>query len=146
MEVKKQQIEPDMEQWTGSKFEKEYIKAVKCHYAYLTYRQSTSCEILGWMKRKLESRLPGKISINSDMQMNDTTCMAEKEEGLKSLMMMVKKESENKQTDKKKWLKTKYSKAKTLVPISITSWQINGETVETVTDFILGVLQNHCRW
>ena len=68
MEVKKQQIEPDMEQWTGSKFEKEYIKAVKCHYAYLTYRQSTSCEILGWMKRKLESRLPGKISITSDRQ------------------------------------------------------------------------------
>ena len=56
----------------------------------------------GCLKYKLESRLPGKISINSDMQMNDTTCMAEKEEGLKSLMMMVKKESENKQTDKKK--------------------------------------------
>ena len=85
-----------MEQWTGSKLEKEYIKAIKCHYAYLTYMQSTSCEILGWMKRKLESRLPGKISKTSDMQINDTTCMAEKEEELKSLMMMVKEKSEKK--------------------------------------------------
>ena len=85
-----------MEQRTGSKLEKEYIKAVKCHYAYLTYVQCTSCEILGLMKHKLESRLPGKISKTSDMQINDTTCMAEKEEELKSLMMMVKEKSEKK--------------------------------------------------
>ena len=69
MQVKKQQLEPDMEQWTGSKLGKVYVKAVYCHPAYLTYMQTTSCEMLGWMKHKLESRLLGKISITSDMQM-----------------------------------------------------------------------------
>ena len=69
MQVKEQQLESDMEQQTGSKLEKEYIKAVYCHPAYLTYVQSTSCKIPGWMKHKLESRLPGEISITSDMQM-----------------------------------------------------------------------------
>ena len=69
MQVKKQQLELDMEQQTGSKLEKEYVKAVYCHPAYLTYMQSTSCEMLGWMKYKLESRLPGDISITLDMQM-----------------------------------------------------------------------------
>ena len=68
MQFKKQQLEPDMEQ-TGSKLGKEYIKAVYCHPAYLIYMQSTSCEMLGWMNHKLESRLPGEISIISDMQM-----------------------------------------------------------------------------
>ena len=62
-------IEPDMEQQAGSKLGKEYIMAVYCHPAYLTYMQSTSCEMPGWMKHKLESRLPGEISITSDMQM-----------------------------------------------------------------------------
>ena len=61
MQVKKQQLEPDMEQQTGSKSGKEYIKAVYCHPAYFTYMQSTSCEIPGWMKHQLESRLPGEI-------------------------------------------------------------------------------------
>ena len=90
MQVKKQQLELDMEQQTGSKSEKEYVKAAYCHSAYLTYMQSksevaqscptlcdpvdgsppgTSCEMLGWRKHKLESRLPGEISITSDMQM-----------------------------------------------------------------------------
>ena len=69
MQVKKQQLELDMEQQTGSKSGKEYVKAVYCHPAYLTYMQSTSWEILGQMKHKLESRLPGEISITSDMQM-----------------------------------------------------------------------------
>ena len=69
MQVKEQQLEPDMEEWTGSKSGKEYVKAVYYHRAYLTYRQSTSCEVLGWMKHKLESRLPGEIPIISDMQM-----------------------------------------------------------------------------
>ena len=68
MQVKKQQLELEMEQ-TGSKSRKQYVKAVYCHLAYLTYRQSTSCKMPGWMKHKLESRLPGEISINSDMQM-----------------------------------------------------------------------------
>ena len=64
MQVKKQQLELDMEQQTGSKLGKEYIKAVYCHPAYLTYMQSTSWEMLGWMKQKLESGLPWEISIN----------------------------------------------------------------------------------
>ena len=68
MQVKKQQVELDMEQQTGSKLGKEYVKAVHCHPAYLTYMQSSSCEMLGWMKHKLESRLVGEISITSDVQ------------------------------------------------------------------------------
>ena len=69
MQVKKQQLELDMEQQTGAKQEKEYVKAVYCHSAYLTYMQSTSYEMPGWIKHKLESRLPGEISITSDTQM-----------------------------------------------------------------------------
>ena len=69
MQVKKQQLELDMEQQTGSKSGKEYIKAEYCHPAYLIYMQSTSCEMPGWMKHKLEFRLPGEISVTSDMQM-----------------------------------------------------------------------------
>ena len=69
MQVGNQQLELDMEQQTGSKYEKQYVKAVYCHPAYLTFMQSTSWEILGWKKHNLESRLPGEISITSDMQM-----------------------------------------------------------------------------
>ena len=69
MQVKKQQLELDMEQQAGSKLGQEYVKAVYYHPAYLTYMQSTLREMLGWMKHKLESRLPGEISITSDMQM-----------------------------------------------------------------------------
>ena len=69
MQVKKQQLETGMEQQTGSKVGKEYIKAVYCHPAYLTYMQSTSCKMPDKMKHKLESRLPGEISISSDTQM-----------------------------------------------------------------------------
>ena len=69
MQVKKQQLELYMEQQTGSKLGKEYIKVVYCHPAYLTYMQSTSYEIPGWVNDKLESRLPGEISTTSDMQM-----------------------------------------------------------------------------
>ena len=68
MQDKEQQLELDMEQWTGSKLGKEYIKAVYCHPVYLTYMQSTSCEMLGWINHRLESRLLGEISIISDMQ------------------------------------------------------------------------------
>ena len=78
-----------MEQWTGSKFGKEYGKAIYCHPVYLTYMQSTSCKMLGWMNHKLESGLLGEISIASD----DTTLMAESKEELKSLLMKVKEES-----------------------------------------------------
>ena len=69
MQIKKQQLEPDMEQWTASKLGKEYVKAVYCHPAYLTYMQSTSCEMPGRMKHKLESVFLGEISTTSDMQM-----------------------------------------------------------------------------
>ena len=69
MQVKKQQLEPDMEQQTGFKLVKKYIKAVYCHPVYLTYMQSASCKMSGWMKHKLESRLPGEISVISDTQM-----------------------------------------------------------------------------
>ena len=69
MQVKKQQLEPDMEQWTGSKLGNKYVKAVYCQPAYLTYMQTTPCEMLVWMKHKLESRSLGEIAITSDMQM-----------------------------------------------------------------------------
>ena len=69
MQIKKQHLEPDVEQQTGSKLGKEYVRALYCHPAYLTYMQSTSCEMPGWMKHKLESRLQGEISTTSDMQM-----------------------------------------------------------------------------
>ena len=69
MQVRRQQLEPDMEQWTGSKLGKEYVKAVYCNPAYLTSMQSTSCEIPGWMNHKLESRLPAETSTTSDMEM-----------------------------------------------------------------------------
>jgi len=74
MQVKKQQLELDIEQRTGSKSGKEYVKAVYCHPAYLTYMQSTSCEMLGWKKQRLDSRLPGEISITSDMKMTPLLC------------------------------------------------------------------------
>ena len=69
MQVNKQQLEPDMEQWTSSKLRKEYNKTVYCQPAYLTYMQSTSCEMQDWMNYKLKSRLPGEVSTTSDMQM-----------------------------------------------------------------------------
>ena len=69
MQVKKQHLESDMKQRTGSKLGKEYIKAVYYHFPYLTYMQNTSCEMPGWVNHKLESRLPGELSTTSDMQM-----------------------------------------------------------------------------
>ena len=74
MQVKKLQLEWDMEQQTGSKLGKEYVKAVYCYPAYLTYMQSTSCEMPDWMKHKLKSRLPGEIPITSDMQITPSLC------------------------------------------------------------------------
>ena len=86
------ETELDMEQRTVSRLGKEYVKAVHCHPDFLTYRQSISCEILGWMKLKLESRLMGEI--NNLRYSDDTTLMVESEENLKSLLMRVKEESE----------------------------------------------------
>ena len=127
MQIKKKQLEPDMEQWTDSKLGKEYVEAVYCHPAFLTYRQRTSCEIPGLMKHKLESTLLGEISITSDVQM---TPPSESEEELKSLLMRVKQESE------KAGLKFHIQQRKIMVSRPITSWQIDGETMETVRNFI----------
>ena len=69
MQVKKQPLEPDIEQWAGSKLGKTYVKAVYCHLGYVTYMQNTSCEMPDWMNHKLESRLPGEISTTLDMQL-----------------------------------------------------------------------------
>ena len=138
MQVKKQQLESDLKQQTGSKLGKEFIKAVYCHPAYLIYMQSTSFKMPGWMKHKLESRLLGDISITSDIQMTDTSFMAESKE-VKRLLMKVKEESE------KVGLKLNIQKTKIMSSGSVTSWQIDGETMET--DWLyFGGLQNHCRW
>ena len=130
-----------MEQQTGSKLGKEYIKAAYCHPAYLPHMQSTSCEMLSWMKPKLESRLPGEIPIASDMQMTPPLCQTSKE-SLKSLLMIVKEESE------KVGLKLSIQKMKIMASGPITSWQIDRETMETMADFTFlgGGLQNPCRW
>ena len=85
MQDKKQHLELDMEQWTGSKLAKEYVKAVYCHPAYLTYMQRTSCEMLGLTK--LESRLPREMIINNLRYADDTTLVAESEEEVKSLQI-----------------------------------------------------------
>ena len=127
MQVRKQQL---VGQQTGSKSGKEYVKAVYCHPAYLTYMQSASWEMLDWMKHKLESRLPGEIS--NLRYADDTTLMAESEEELKSLLMKVKEESE------KVGLKLNIQKTKNMASGPITSWQIDRETMETVSDFIFG--------
>ena len=129
MQVKKLQLEPDMEQLTGSKSGKEYIKAVYCYPAYLTYMQSTSCE----MPRLDESQAGIKIArrnINNLRYADDTTLMVESEEELNSLLMRVKEESE------KAVLKLNIQKTKIMASGCITSWQIKGEKVEAVTDFI----------
>ena len=127
MQVKKQQLEPDTVQRTDSKLSK-YVKPVYCHPAYLTSMQST-CEMLGWMTHKLESRLPGEISITSDIWMT-ITLMAESEEKLKSLLMKVKEESE------KTGLKLNIQKTKIMASSPTTSWKIDEETMEIVIGFI----------
>ena len=92
MQVRKQQLEADLEQQTSARLGKEYVKAVYGHPASLTSMQSSSWETLGWRKHKLESRLLGEI--NNLRYADDTTLMAENEEELKSLLMKVKEESE----------------------------------------------------
>ena len=114
MQVKKQQLELDMVQQTGSKSG----KVIYCHPAYLTYMQSTSCEILGCIKHKLESRLPGDI--NNLRYADGTNLMAESEE-LKNLLMKVKEESE------KVGLELNIQKMKIMASGPITSWQIKEE-------------------
>ena len=139
MQVRKQQLELDMEQQTGYKQEKEYAKAVYCHSAYLTYMQSTSWETLGWKKHKLESRLPGEISITSDMQM--TLPLWQKGKNfIKSLLTKVKEESE-----KVGW---KLNIQKTKIMASGPNHFMGnrwGDSGNNVSLYYFG-LQNHCRW
>ena len=108
-----------MEQQTSSKKEKEYIKAVYCHPAYLTYMQSTSWETLGWVKHKLDSKIAGR-NVNNIRYADESTLMAESEEELKSLLKKVKEESE------KVALKLNIQKTKIMASSPITSWQIDG--------------------
>ena len=107
---------------------KEYIKAVYCHLAYLVSMQNTSCEMPGWIKHKLESRLQGEISTTSDMKMTPPSW--QNAEDLKSLLMKVKEESE------KAGLKLSTQTTKIMTSGPITSQQTDGERMETVTDFI----------
>ena len=130
MQVKNQQLELDMEQQTGSKLGKEYVKGVYCHPAYLTYMQSTSCEMPSWMKHKLESRLLGEISITSDMQM--TPPLWQKVRRTKKPL------DESEREEWKSWLKIQHSETKIMASGPIISLPIDGETMETVSDFILG--------
>ena len=139
MQVKKQQLELDMEQQTGSKSGKEYVKAVYCHLAYLTYVQSTYIMgNVGLDEAQAGIKIAGR-NINNLRYADDTTLIAESEEELKSLLMKVKEESE-----KVGW-KLNIRKTKIMASGPITLWQIDGETVETVADYFSG-LQNHCRW
>ena len=125
MQVKKQQLELDMEQQTGSKSGKEYIKAVYCHPAYLTYMQSTSWEA-GWSTAGIKI---ARRNINNFRHADDTILKAQSKE-LKSLLMKVKEES------KKVCLKLNIQKAKIMASGPISSWQIDGEAMETVRHFI----------
>ena len=129
MEVKKQQLELDMEQQTGSKLEKEYLKAVYCHSVYLTY----NAEYIIQNARLDEAQSGIKIArrnINNLRYADDTTLMAESEE-LKSLLMKVRKRV-------RATLKLNIQKTKIMASGLITSWQIDGKTAETTADFILG--------
>ena len=128
MQVKKPHLDRGMEQRTCSKLGKESIKAVYCHPAYLTYMQSTSCET------RVEEAKAGiktaRRNINNLRYVDDTTFMAESEEEPKSLLIKVKEESE------KAGLKLSIQKKKIMASGFITSWQIDGETMETVREFI----------
>ena len=127
MQVKKQRLELDMEQQTGLKLGKELVKAVYCHPAYLSYMQSTSCEMLEEAQAGI--KIAGR-NINNLRYADDTTLRAEGKEELKSLVMKVKEQSE------KASLKLNIQKMKFMASSLITSWQIDGETMETVRYFI----------
>ena len=122
-----------MDQQTGSKLGKEYVKAVCCHRTYLTYMQSTSCKILGWMKHKMESRLSGEISTS------DTTLMEESKEELKSLWMRVKEESE--EVGLKLCIQKNEDHGILSHHLMANRWGNNGNSDSL---YFLG-LQNHCR-
>ena len=139
MQDKKEQLELDIEQGTDSELGKEYLKAVYCHPAYLTYMQSTSCRNAGMDDSQAGIKI-ARRNINNLRYADNTTLMAESEEELKSLLMKVKEESE------KVGLKLNIQKTKIMGSCPITSWQIDGESMETMRDFYILGLQNHCRW
>ena len=126
MQVKKQQLKPDMEQQTGSKSGKEYIKAIYCYVKFRLNEAQSGIKITG-------------RNINNLRYADDTTLMAEREGELWSLSMKVKEESE------KVGLKLNIQKTKIMASGPIPSWQIDGETMETVRDFIFLGSKNHCR-
>ena len=128
MQVKMQQLEPDMEQWTGSKSGKEYIKAIYCHPVYLTYTQNTSCNA-GLDEAQARIKTAGRNN-NNLRYADETTPMAENEEELNRFLMKVKEET------KKVGLKFNIQKTKFIASGPINSWQTDEETMETVTDFI----------
>ena len=123
MQVKKKQLEMDVKQQTSSISGKEYVKAAYCYPAYLTYTQSTSCEMLGWMNEAQAGIKIARRNINNLRYADDTTLRVESEEGLKSLLMKVKEESE------KAGLKLNIQKTKIMASATITPCQIDGETM-----------------
>ena len=136
MQARKQQLQLDMKQQTGSKLGKEYMKAVYCHSAYLTYMKSTSHEMLGWMNYKLESRLPGEISITLDMKM--TRPLWRKQRGTKESLV------EGERGEWKSWFETQHSKHEVC---GIQSHHFmakrRGKSGSSDKFYFLG-LQNHC--
>ena len=138
MQVKKQQLEPDTKQQTGSKSGKEYVKPVYCHPAYFNLYAEYIMQNTMLDETQAGIKIAGR-HINNLRYADDTTLMAESEKELKSLLMKVKEESE------KVGLKPSIPKTKIMTSGPITSWQIDGETMERAQDSFLG-LQNHCRW
>ena len=128
-------VKPNMERQTGSKLGKEYIKAVYCHPAYLTYMQSTSCKMPGLNEAQAGIKI-ARRNINNLRYADVTTLMEESKEELKSLLMKVKVESE------KPGLKLNVQKTKIMASSRTTSWLIGGKTMETVRDYFLE-LKNH---
>ena len=136
MQVKKKQLELDMEQWFGSKLGKKYVKAVYCHSAYLTSMQITSCKMLGWMTQA--GIKIGRWNIENLKYADDTTLMAESEEELESLLR-VKEKSE------KSSLKLSIQKTKIMASGLITSWQMEGEKSANNDRLYFLELPNHCK-
>ena len=135
MQFKNQQLELDMEQQTGSRSGKEYVKAAYCHPAYLTYMQSTSCKMPGWMKHKLGSRLAEEISITSHIWWHHLYGRKQRE--------TKEPHDEGERREWKSWLETQHSKTKIMASSPMTLWQIDRENSERL---YFGGLQNHCRW
>ena len=139
MQNRKQQLELDIEQHTGSKLGKEYVKGVYCHFAFFNLYEEYIMRNAGMDEAQPGIKIAGR-NINNLRYADDTTLMAESKEDLKSLLMKVQEESE------KVGLKFNIQKTKIMASGPITSWQIDRETVETMDDFIFFGLQNHCRW